>query len=396
MVEQSNKDQSDTQGRIIPDDLQPAEEDTLLLFDSLSSSFPDENVDAGLLSFAADFAGDSTDESFAQEDDSNVVPLYAHEREISFQKVLPKVFVAASVLVLAAVVVPLHNNTLILPDLPDTASLPVVQDAVSATGLKHNAKPETQLLLESSDTDAENIDSRSAAEAVAEPQLPVDENTDADSSIDTDANTDAAGEVLSATPENLNEDDVVPGTVDSSAAGVVTGVARTTVISTESTVGPSVVQSINVTGAARVQRKIADEKIAEASEINKVQAHAEDAAEQGPVAVVVLPAPEKTAAASEEAVDSTIESVSDTSVEQQSVDQKIANKPTYRRSIHRWKAEILKLSRLGLDRQAKLEYRLFEQEYPNHQIELEKQSDKSSTENEPEVDVTLPELLPER
>lgn len=397
MVEQSHKDRSETQGKIIPEDLRSAEEDTLLLFDSLSASFPDENVDANLLSQAADFAANSADESQVLDNTSNVVPLYAHEREVSFLKVLPKVFVAAAVLVLAVVVVPLLDNSLISTDLSRSASLPA-QEAVSATGVQNSAELETAELLESLDTDADSIFTESAAESAA--QSTAESAVDTKPTLGTDIDSDAGGTVLSSdTPEHVEEGTVSADRVSSDTANVVTGVARTTIISTESAVQPSVVQGINVSSAARVQRKILPAE--QTTELNKiqsdtVQSNTVDTADQGAVAAAVSPAPDDSPASAEEisgtalksGSDSGSEPVSDAFVVQQSVERKTSNEPSYRRSIHRWRAEIIKLSRLGRDDQAELEYSLFRQEHPNHQIELEVQSESSSGTDRPDTPAT--------
>ncbi len=373
MVEQPDKDRPEIQGQIVPEDLQAAEEETLLLFESLSSAFPDKEVDANLLSQATSFAAQNdfaSAVSDTQVDNSNVVSLYAHEREISFGQVLPKVFVAAAVVVLAIVVVPLLDNTSVAPEqIQATSSSEATQyvdeseklsissvDALSETSAESSTETSAEANL---DADATVIDT-DASEVIEEEIGAVTDSMelsgiDADAQGDSryskselqDSNLELQNSNLELQNSNLElQDSNEANRTSSDTANIVTGVARTTIISTESVVSPTVVQGVNLTSAARVQRKANPGENSDSDESTSVESTVSASAAPepsflAPQAVAVEP-------------------------------------PAYRRSVHRWKAEILKLSRLGLQQQVKQEYRLFIQRHPSHAIKFEEPSAYSS------------------
>jgi len=99
------------------------------------------------------------------------------------------------------------------------------------------------------------------------------------------------------------------------------GVARTTIISTGASAQPEVVKSINMTASAN---------------------------------------------SSEETVEETTEDALAT----ETADAETVTEPAYRRSLHRWKSEILKLSRQGETERVRKEYELFKKRHPNHTIDI--------------------------
>lgn len=330
MVEQSHNMQAESQGSIVPDDLQPAEKDTLNLFDSLSSSLPDKHVDAFLISQAAEgvsATAETVSERDLQDGASNVVPLYAHEREVSFLQVLPKVFVAAAVLVLAVVVVPLMDNSATAPQLTQSASSHADTEATSELVATKSVAQASPSDLESADTDAAGTTDDILGEVVAEP---------------------TTTRAMTATTTRA----MAPST---DTANVASGVARTTIISTESAASPSVVQSINITSAARVRQ------VYPAAEDSSADVLAKESDKRSAI--------ESAAQSNEPAARVNDESVVDSPASSESLS--VVDQPSYRRSIHRWKAEILKLSRLGLQSQVEQEYKLFKLKHPSHLIELD-------------------------
>lgn len=137
---------------------------------------------------------------------------------------------------------------------------------------------------------------------------------------------------------------------DTSGAGTdaaAPSVARTTIVSTEGSARPKVVQSINMAAGSTVPKQsLSEQSVAEQS-----------VAEPG--------TRDRTDAANEQA----------------------KPEPGYRRSLYRWKSEILKLSRQGKNKMAKEEYVLFRERHPTHTINIKglrgngNTAEESTTEN---------------
>lgn len=361
---------SDNAARVTPTDLDASEQSTRILMDGLPSGLPADEVDNLILQQAALAVElSATDElEQAHEQAANVVPLYNHENEVFFGQVFPKVFVAAAVVVLAVVVVPLVDRT----GITDLSNTPPLQTA-SSNSIDQIAEPLAASdidLVESDDADAladsafekeTSYHSLSAqagsqqTEAAVEAELltqtkPASGTTLAsDVKLESDTKLAPQGE---ATENPFTKELAIAAESETAKAGNtdesgVSGVTRTTIISTEASATPSVVQSINVTSAARVRRKI---EVEDASDVSDASGEVTNENSAAPESDNSRQRPSANLAAFQ-------------------ASNSVA--PAYRRSLHRWKAEILKLSRLGKQQEALDEYELYIKEHPRQAFDFD-------------------------
>ncbi len=429
-------------GGLVPPDLESSELSTKQLLDTFPSELPASEVDNFILQQAtAAVVGDSSGEheSIISNDDApTVIPLYNHQREVHINRVFPKMFVAAAVVVLAVVVVPLIDRAgfgnIATQESFQTASSGESEDLEQAAS-KTVAKAEIDTLTDTSasaDIDTENADTvntditdtdtadtqgnglaisairsvpareeAASDTAIANPTANADssgnsgstENTTAaevaaDSDAAADLATDAAFEnpftkdlaaaantavssdnarqVQSAQSKQSTQAASLAGDTSADASttanaesqadeSVIDGVARTTIISTESSASPRVVQGINITSAARVQRSVEAEN---AATVDASTAQMESRAQ--------------TSSGNFSSFSASASDASTLSEQPTDVAEPAVAAPAFRRSLQRWKAEILKLSRLGKQQQAQEEYRLFIEKHPQHIISFDR------------------------
>lgn len=369
---------------LMPADLESSEQTTMHLLDALPSVLPTDEVDSLILQQAA-LAVDSSlaDESkLAQVQKPTVVPLYNHEREVSFRQVFPKVFVAAAVVVLAVVVVPLVDRMgfsgLTNPSLQTVSSSSVDQNAVLSADQNTEQAVATSL-MESDDTDAlaesaveveassESLPVQADVSVPASVPMPVAEVVENPFSEELALAAESDAGATEALGNDANEELSAAKSVSSQADdSVVAGVTRTTIISTETSATPSVVQSISISSAARVQRKV------EVEDVESVDDASEEVVAGSVGATLSENQTQKSSAnfAAFQASNSEESKVTETTRNERAASELELESvtPAYRRSLHRWKAEILKLSRLGKQQQAQVEYRLYINEHPQHAI----------------------------